>query len=376
VAIKPKTAEVTMKQKNPFRSHIKAIPVIGPAAKLANRCRFSLLSMRRADMRRDALLRMKHRVSWYISRNPQSQKRFVKHCPTLTAQERELVESLTTKGVAAASFGQAGINFADWSALREKIDKFTRLSADRITAATVSYSDKLDLGRLEHNRDRFRRFFRDKSEAKWDDYILKMNAENAVLSSSHPLLTIGLSAPVLRVVSSYMNLWPKLIYTDAWYSIPMDPGKRIGSQQWHRDPEDKQMVKVYLYFSEIDESAGAMEYILGTPNALRGHGMEIGEWKAAGANLYPSTELVEQSFSAAQHFYCSGGVGTLLFCDTTGLHRGGISRSRPRVVATWTFVTPASRYQRRFTVRPVEGKRLTEEARFALDMDEPNMARA
>ena len=358
-----------MKQKNPLRSHIKAIPVIGPAAKLANRFRISLLNMRHADMRRDALLRLKHRVSWYISRNPKSQKQFVRHCPTLTAGQRELVESLTTKGVAAASFGQAGIEFGDWSALQEKIGEFARLSTDRIAAATASYSDKLDLGSLEHNRERFRRFFRDKSEAKLDDYILKMNPENSVHLLSHPLLTIGLSTPVLRVVSSYMNLWPKLIYADAWYSIPMDPGKRIGSQQWHRDPEDKQMVKVYLYFSEIDEGAGAMEYILGTSNALSGHGLKIGEWKAAGANLYPSAELVEQGFSAAQHFCCTGPVGTLLFCDTTGLHRGGISRSGPRIVATWTFVTPASRYQRRFTVRPLEGELLTEEARFALDMD-------
>lgn len=358
-----------MKKGNSLRSHIKAIPVIGPAAKLANRFRISLSNMRQADMRKDALLRIRHRVSWYISRNPQSQKRFAKHCPTLTAEQRELVESLTTKGVAAANFGQAGIELGDWSELQEKIGEFVRLSTDRITAATASYSDKLDLGSLEHNRERFRRFFRDKSEAKLDDYILKMNPENSVHSLSNPLLAIGLSTPVLRVVSSYMNLWPKLIYADAWYSIPMDPGKRIGSQQWHRDPEDKQMVKVYLYFSDIDEDAGAMEYILGTSNALGGHGMKIGEWKSAGANLYPSTELVEQSFATAQHFYCTGPIGTLLFCDTTGLHRGGISRSSPRVVATWTFVTPASRYQRRFTVRPVEGELLTEEARFALDID-------
>jgi hypothetical protein len=369
VDLKLKTTDATMKQKNPLRSQIKAIPVIGPAAKLVNRFRISLLKMRHADTRKNVLLRMKHKVSWYFSQNPQSHKHFVKHWPTLTAGQVELVESLTAKGVAKASFDQAGIEFGDWSALQENIDEFARLSIDRITAATASYSDKLDLGALEHNRERFRRFFRDKSEAKLDDYILKMNPENSVHSSNHPLLTIGLSTPVLRVVSSYMNLWPKLIYADAWYSIPMDPGKRIGSQQWHRDPEDKQMVKVYLYFSEIDESAGAMEYILGTSNALGGHGTKIGEWKAAGANLYPSTELVEQSFSATRHFHCTGPVGTLLFCDTTGLHRGGISRSRPRVVATWTFVTPASRYQRRFTVRPVEGQLLTEEARFALDMN-------
>jgi hypothetical protein len=345
-----------MTQNNSLRSRIKEMPVIGPAARFANRMRRGLMEMGGANARKNVLLRMKHRVSWYISRNPQSHKQFDKHSRTLTEGQRELVESLTTKGVASASYDRAGIESRDWSALQELINQFARQSTDRIAAATTSYSENLDLGSLEHNRERFRRFFRDKSEAKLDDYILKMNAENSVHPLSHPLLAVGLSAPVLRVVSSYMNLWPKLIYTDAWYSIAMDPGKRIGSQQWHRDPEDKQMVKVYLYFSEVDESAGAMEYILG-------------EWKAAGADLYPSAELVEQSFPAARHFYCSGQVGTLLFCDTTGLHRGGISRSRPRVVATWTFVTPASRHQRRFTVRPVDGIVLSEEARFALDMD-------
>ena len=138
---KVQNGEVNMKQKTSLRSHIKAMPVIGPAAKLANRFRVGLLQMRNADMRRDALLRMKHKVSWYISRNPESQKRFVKHSPTLTAGQRELVESLATKGVAAASFGQAGIQSGDWSALEGKIGEFARLSTDRISAATASYSD-------------------------------------------------------------------------------------------------------------------------------------------------------------------------------------------------------------------------------------------
>lgn len=343
--------------------------MIGRAANLAKRVRNRLLKIRDEKLGKDALLRMKHRVSWYFSQNPQSQIRFASHRPTLTAGQRELIESLTAKGVATASYSQAGIEVGDWNALQEKVGEFARLSNDRIAAATESYSDNLELGSLEHNRERFRRFFRDKSEAKQDDYILKMNPENSIHPSNHPLLTIGLSAPVLHVVSSYMGLWPKLIYTDAWYSIPIDQGKRIGSQQWHRDPEDKRMVKVYLYFSEVDESAGAMEYISGTSNSHGGHGTKIGEWKAAGANLYPSAELVEQSFSKDRRLYCTGSVGALLFCDTTGLHRGGVSRSRPRVVATWTFVTPASPCQRRFTLNPVGCKLLSEEARFALDMD-------
>jgi hypothetical protein len=356
-----------MDQTKSLRSYIKGIPLLGTTARIANKSAVFLFNMLDADRRKPALVRMKHGASWYVTSNPKSQRQFVKHRPTVTRSQRELIEALSSRGVAARNFEQAGIAQSDWSRLQQKIAEFARNAADRVGAATESYSDQMDLGLLEHNRDRFRRFFRDKGEAKLDDYILKMNPENSVLSSDHPLITIGLSAPVLHVVSSYLNLWPKLIYADAWYSIPVDPGMRIGSQQWHRDPEDKQMVKVYLYFSDVDAGAGAMEYILGTSNALHGHGMEIGEWKAAGARLYPSTELVERSFPATQHFSCSGPIGTLLFCDTTGLHRGGISKSSPRVVATWTFVTPASRYQRRFTVRPIEGWPLSEEGRFALD---------
>lgn len=352
-----------------LKAVIKGIPLLGSAARLANRSRLFARDMLYPDRRTNALLRMKHKVSWHISRNPQSQRRFHQHHTELSAVQRELVSSLDAKGVATATVAEAGIAPGDWNALQKLVGEFASLSSDRVAAATASYSESLDLGGLEHNRERFRRFFRDKSEAKLDDYILKMNAENAVHRVDHPLLAVALSAPVLGAVSGYMRLWPKLIYADAWYSIPMDPGKRIGSQQWHRDPEDRQMVKVYLYLSEIDKSAGAMEYILGTSNTIGGQGMQIGEWKAAGANLYPSAELVENSFPSDRHFYCTGPVGTLLFCDTTGLHRGGISTSKPRVVATWTFVTPASRYQRRFTIRPVDGVRLSQEARFALDLD-------
>ena len=356
-----------MEQGKSLRTYIKAIPVIGKTARFANRTCIFLMNMLYADRRQNALLRMKHTAFWYLLRNPQSQKQFLKHRPAVTPDQRELIESLTAKGVAARSFDQAGIEPGEWRRLQERVGEFARFATERIALATGSYADNMDLGPLEHNRERFRRFFRDKDQAKLDDYILKMNPENAALPSDHPLITVGLSASVLHVVGSYLNLWPKLIYTDAWYSIPMDPGRRIGSQQWHRDPEDKQMVKVYLYFSDIDESAGAMQYILGTSNALHGRGLEIGEWRAAGADLYPSAELVERTFPDSQRYSCSGPVGTLLFCDTTGIHRGGISKSRPRLVATWTFVTPASRHQRRFTVRPVENWPLSEEGRLAVD---------
>lgn len=353
-----------------LRSYVKGLPVVGPAARLANRARFFLadVATRMSKGAKSAVLRIRHQASWGFLKNPWSHRRFVQGQRALTPAHQALIGSLTAQGVARADAQQAGVDAKDYGRLRKGVDEFARTATDRIAAARTSYTDGMSLASLEHNRERFRRFFRDRDQAKLDDYILKMQPEDSALPADHPLISIGLSATVLNVVSEYMKLWPKLIYTDAWYSIPIDVGKRIGSQQWHRDPEDRQMVKVYLYFSDIDADAGAMEYILATSNSAGRPGLEIGHWEAAGANLYPSAELVESRFPPDQRFSCSGPIGTLLFCDTTGLHRGGISTQKPRVVATWTFVTPASRYHRRFSIRPVAGVNFSDEGRFAVDL--------
>ena len=34
--------------------------------------------------------------------------------------------------------------------------------------------------------------------------------------------------------------------------------------------------------------------------------------------------------------------GTMIFCNTSGLHRGGFVESKPRVLATVTYCSPAS----------------------------------
>ena len=38
----------------------------------------------------------------------------------------------------------------------------------------------------------------------------------------------------------------------------------------------------------------------------------------------------------------TGPEGTLIFCNTAGFHRGGFSTTKPRVLATATYSSPAS----------------------------------
>ena len=64
----------------------------------------------------------------------------------------------------------------------------------------------------------------------------------------------------------------------------------------------------------------------------------------------------------------TGPAGTLVVCDTSGFHRGGYGRSKPRVLATHTYidrkVTPENQ-RRKFQVE-WRGDGLSEQARFAL----------
>ena len=57
----------------------------------------------------------------------------------------------------------------------------------------------------------------------------------------------------------------------------------------------------------------------------------------------------------------------MFFCDTSGFHRGGFARTKPRVLSMWSFVSPDYPKHRRFKV-DVAGREseLSADARAAL----------
>ena len=80
----------------------------------------------------------------------------------------------------------------------------------------------------------------------------------------------------------------------------------------------------------------------------------------------PPEDEVERRFPASQWITCTGSPGTMIFCDTFGIHRGGVSTTGARVLATWAFVTPASLHGHRFRVDRSSLNSPTAPARFAL----------
>ena len=85
-----------------------------------------------------------------------------------------------------------------------------------------------------------------------------------LVPSTDPWMGLALDPRVLDVVNAYFGLWSKLIYFDVWHSVQVPAERaRFGAQRWHRDPEDRKKIRIYLYFSEVDTGSGPLQYIPG-----------------------------------------------------------------------------------------------------------------
>jgi hypothetical protein len=168
------------------------------------------------------------------------------------------------------------------------------------------------------------------------------------IASDDPFLQVGLSSEVLDVVNSYFRLWTRLIYFDLWRSVSIPESAPATVPRWHRDPEDRKKVRVYLYFSKVD--SGAMEYAPGT--AMMGPLGDPWGWRGPLERpAHPDEEELSHLVPRSRWIRLTGEPGTLIFCDTSGIHRGTLCRTGTRVLATWSYVTPASLHHRRYDLQ-------------------------
>jgi hypothetical protein len=172
------------------------------------------------------------------------------------------------------------------------------------------------------------------------EFVVRLHSYGVTLGLDDPWFAACASRRMLDVANAYLRMWSKLEYVDVWYSVPQAPdATRISSQLWHRDYNDKHLLKAFLYLVDVDEAMGPFQYVAGSQPG--GPYAGAWPWKPLGQN-YPSEGELEQRVpeSAVQTFV--GPKATLVFCNTSGFHRGGFSTTVPRILATATYSSPAS----------------------------------
>ena len=102
---------------------------------------------------------------------------------------------------------------------------------------------------------------------------MRLQSYGVELGLDDPWFRAVASHRLLDLANAYLEMWSKLEYVDVWYSVPQPAAaERISSQRWHRDYDDKHLLKVFLYLVDVDEHMGPFQYVAGQParRAVRG----------------------------------------------------------------------------------------------------------
>lgn len=166
------------------------------------------------------------------------------------------------------------------------------------------------------------------------------------LDLHNPFVSFALSDTVVDIVESYMDMWVRFKQYHLGKTLP-DPERPLaGSQQWHRDPEEKRMCKMFIYLNDVDETAGPFTYLFGSTYGNK-YGSLFPQKTPEGS--YPSEEAVRAKGETDIH-PMTGKAGTVMFCDTSGLHFGGRASHNERIMFTAAFASPLYSEGARYTM--------------------------
>ena len=165
-------------------------------------------------------------------------------------------------------------------------------------------------------------------------YLLDYWKKIPPLSLEDPIMRLSLSSEILNVVNSYLGMHSQLAFFFLQKTEVRKGKEREYSQRWHRDPQEQRFCKVFIYLNDVDKSAGPFTYI---PNSVSGkqYGNLFPQKPPAGS--YPEDGALEKAILESEHQIMTGKAGTIIFCDTTGLHRGGYATGKERIMTTFAY---------------------------------------
>jgi len=249
--------------------------------------------------------------------NRKSRRRFSHDLPELDDVQRRIVSEVDAEGYSVLPFGELFSDAQAWNDIEAQRDRFVAETEADLAAGGENV-------RVRQGKE----------------FVVRLHSYEVELGLDDPWFKACSSRRMLDVANAYLRMWSKLEYIDVWYSVPQSAGsERVSSQRWHRDYNDKHLLKAFLYLVDVDEDMGPFQYVPGSQPG--GPYADVWPWSPLGQN-YPTEEELEQRIpGSAVHAFVAP-KATLIFCNTAGFHRGGFGTTDPRVLATVTYSSPAS----------------------------------
>lgn len=271
---------------------------------------------------------------WYRSNIEQSKgiELFNENPVCLNDVQAKIVQNLDDTGISIINIDELYPDEAWWLKLSSEVEKFTE------SKEVLEYIKRFK------NKEDTKGFASDHYAKKYLYRKYNVDRKKEIIKFDEPFLQFALEEKILDIAASYLRSYCKLRMIDLWYNISRGKEQPVLSQKWHRDGEDIRLVKVFLYFNDVDNENGPFVYVSGSHQKGKYGKLwppkTIIEQMYGG--VYPEQEEIDSQISNDDIVTCTGKAGTMIFCDTYGLHRGGHCISGDRIAGNWVYTTPAS----------------------------------
>jgi hypothetical protein len=148
--------------------------------------------------------------------------------------------------------------------------------------------------------------------------------------------TWGLQPQILNLVTAYLGTPPA--YDGPFYTLSQPDNQEVDARVWHRDREDRKMLKIIIYFSDVDKSSSPFQWL--TPEYSDALSDLVSQHRLYRYRTFLHRELqhwlptVEKKGLVS----CLGQAGTVIFVDTARVyHRGKPPSTNPRSAAIFSY---------------------------------------
>lgn len=260
--------------------------------------------------------------------NRHAREKWQKENPTLDDEQKRIARELTENGIAFSNMEKLGL-----------LDLF--LDMKNFTEEKLKDPEIINEIESKKNFPKGK-----KGEKTFFIYLFGGDKGMGKLDERNPFMKFSLSRKIRDTAGEYLKLKPSFnsFYLMSTIVVQRDSDAYL-SQRWHRDPEDKKLVKVFVYLNDVDEGTGPFTYIMGSQYG--------GKWRGIfpqrpPAGSYPPDGEVEKLVPQNDVKICTAPAGTVIFCDTSGLHKGGFSTEKSRLMSMSCFVSAASTYLKNY----------------------------
>lgn len=277
-----------------------------------------------------------NKIFWKLI-NKNGIKKQINYCPKLNSEDLKILENLIEDGVAVCN-----LEYFSNSLLQDMI----------------SWKDELKINKDHQSRKEFLTYYLGGSYDRDEKNIFK---------ATNPLINFSINNNLLNIVNSYFKMFSKLIYLELNETKIVDQKDELkASQAYHRDPGIHGCIKVFVYLNDVEKGGGAFTYVKKSHIFGKNKNLFRRRFFGVGGVYIDEKELMNK-IDKKNIYEIQGKSGTVIIADTSGIHKGGFSTQKSRIMTTSVYYPSGEFYKSKLDFRyNVHEKKLKENQVYAL----------